>query len=71
MAVVECKATKAYNAEDAFVQAQDYLRELNTRYFFVTDGMIFEGYYYDTVEDIKLDTIPKYERWYYYPTSSQ
>lgn len=71
MAVVECKAPNAYDPDTTFFQAQNYLRELNTRYFFVTDGKSFNGYYYDTVEDIKLDTVQKYDRWYYYPTSGK
>lgn len=68
MAVVECKAPAVFNPEAAFTQAQNYLRELNTRYFFVTDGCSFEGFYYDTIKDIKLKEIPKYDLWYYYPT---
>jgi len=71
MAVIECKASKVYNPDAAFLQAQNYLRELNTRYFFVTDGKSFDGYYYDTIEDIKLDKISKYECWYEYPTSGK
>lgn len=70
MAIVECKAPQAYNAEKAFKQAQGYLRDLNTRYFFVTDGRMFDGFYYDTIEDIHLETIPKYDRWYYYPSNN-
>ena len=66
MAVVECKASLTRNDEAAFQQAQDYLLNLNTRYFFVTDGDEFSGFYYDTVQFIKLEEIPKYDRWYYY-----
>ena len=68
MAVVECKATLTRNEEAAFLQAQNYLLDLNTRYFFVTDGSTFSGYYYDTTQFIKLEEILKYDRWYYYPT---
>ena len=71
MAIIECKSQQAYNAEKAFKQAQEYLRELNTRYFFVTDGNILEGFYYDTIEDIYLETIPKYDMWYYYPVKKK
>lgn len=48
MAVVECKASLSHGAEAAFKQAQGYLHDLNTRYFFVTDGETFDGWYYDT-----------------------
>jgi hypothetical protein len=34
----------------------------------VTDGCEFEGFYYDTIDDIHLEEIPKYDIWYYYPT---
>ncbi len=68
MAIVECKAPKVYDAGKTFIQAQNYLRELNTRYFFVTDGRVFDGYYYDSIEDIYLEKIPKYDRWYFYPS---
>ena len=69
MAIVECKAKLSKNGESAFIQAQDYLLDLNTRYFFVTDGVTFSGWYYDTLQNIQLDEIPKYERWYHYPTA--
>ena len=45
MAVVECKASLTRNDEAAFQQAQDYLLNLNTRYYFVTDGDEFSGFY--------------------------
>ena len=61
------KASLTRNDEAAFQQAQDYLLNLNTRYYFVTDGDEFSGFYYDTVQFIKLEEIPKYDRWYYYP----
>lgn len=67
MAVVECKASLTRNAESAFEQAQNYLLDLNTRYFFVTDGCTFEGYYYGSTQFIKLEEIPKYDCWYDYP----
>ena len=67
MAVVECKASLARNDEAASRQAQDYLLQLNTRYFFVTDGSVFNGYYYDTTQFIRLEEIPKYDHWYNYP----
>ena len=69
--VVECKASLTQNSEAAFLQAQNYLLDLNTRYFFVTDGVKFSGYYYDTQQFIKLEDIPKYERWYYYPVTKE
>ena len=71
MAIVECKPTLSRNGEAAFIQAQDYLLDLNTRYFFVTDGVTFSGWYFDTVQNIELDEIPKYDRWYYYPTAEK
>ena len=71
MAVVECKASLSHNGEAAFIQAQDYLLDLNTRYFFITDGVTFSGWYYDTIQNIELTEIPKYERWYYYPSTEE
>ncbi len=70
MAVVECKASLIGIEEAAHIQAQNYLQDLNTRYFFVTDGSIFLGYYYDTTQYIRLENIPQYKSWYYYPTKS-
>lgn len=67
MAVVECKASLLGIEEAAHLQAQNYLLDLNTRYFFVTDGSTFNGYYYDTLQYIRLETIPKYDQWYNYP----
>lgn len=71
MAVIECKASLSCNKEAAFIQAQDYLFALNTRYFFVTDGCTFCGYYYDTLQFIRLEEIPKFEKWYRYPKSKE
>ncbi len=71
IAVVECKASILGVGEAAFLQAQDYLRELNTRYFFVTDGNIMEAYYWDTLQYIRLKEMPKYNRLYYYPTAEE
>lgn len=68
MAVVECKYSLLGSGKAAYVQAQDYLNELNTRYFFVTDGLQFDGYYYDTTQFIALAEIPTYDQWYHYPT---
>ena len=67
MAVVECKASLIGIDEAAHAQAENYLREINTRYFFVTDGVRFSGYYFDTLQFIKLEEIPQYEKWYWYP----
>ena len=67
MAVVECKASLIGIDEAANAQAENYLREINTRYFFVTDGVRFSGYYFDTQQLIKLEKIPQYEEWYWYP----
>ncbi len=64
MAVIECKV---WVSEAAAAQAQDYLEALNTRYFFVTDGEIFEGYYYNTIQFIRLEKIPTYDCWENYP----
>jgi len=68
MAVVECKATKVGVGEAAFEQAKDYLLELFTRYYFVTDGVTFDGFFYDTEDFLPLDEIPKYDKWYSYPS---
>ena len=67
MAVVECKAGTIRGQESPYLQAQDYLIELNTRYFFVTDELEFNGYFWNTEQFIRLEEIPKYDRWYYYP----
>ncbi len=67
MAVVECKASLVGIDEAAHAQAENYLREINTRYFFVTDGVRFSGYYFNTQQFIKLEEIPQYEEWYWYP----
>ena len=67
MAVVECKASLIGIDEAAHAQAENYLREINTRYFFVTDGVRFSGYYFNTQQFIKLEEIPQYEEWYWYP----
>ena len=67
MAVVECKASLLSNTEAAFTEAQNYLLSLNTRYYFVTDGSTFDGYYFDTNQFVKLEEIPTYNNWYYYP----
>ena len=69
MALVECKASLEYNEEAAYLQAQNYLFDLNTKYFFVTDGYIFEGYYYDSIQFILLEDIPKYNQWSDYPST--
>lgn len=65
MAVIECKV---WVDEATAMQAQDYLEALNTRYFFVTDGEVFEGYHYDTVQFIRLEEIPTYNHWEDYPS---
>lgn len=67
VAVVECKASLLGIEEAAHIQAQNYLLDLNTRYFFVTDGSAFNGYYYDSLQYIRLETIPKYDQWNNYP----
>lgn len=64
MAVIECKQSLVWNSEAAAIQAQDYLKELNTRYFFVTDGMTFDGYLYNTAQFIRLEEIPTYDHWH-------
>ncbi|MBQ6122176.1 MAG: type I restriction enzyme HsdR N-terminal domain-containing protein [Clostridia bacterium] len=63
VAVVECKASLLGIEEAAHIQAQNYLLDLNTRYFFVTDGSTFNGYYYDSFQYIRLETILKYDQW--------
>ena len=69
IAVIECKASLIGIEESAHIQAQNYLLDLNTRYFFVTDSITFNGYYYDTTQYIRLEEIPKYDQWYYYPVA--
>ncbi len=71
MAVVECKASLIGIEEAAHLQAQNYLLDFNTRYFFVTDGCIFNGFYYNTTQYIMLEEIPQYDYWYNYPTSEE
>ena len=66
MAVIECKQVFG-NGEFAYAQAQDYLKSLNTRYFFVTDGELFDGFFWNTLQFIKLESIPTYDQWYNYP----
>lgn len=61
MGVVECKASLLRIDEAAHAQAVDYLRSLNVRYFFVTDGISFYGYYLDSVQFVRLETIPVYD----------
>jgi hypothetical protein len=63
IAIVECKDSLLYGNEAAHIQAQDYLFDLGTKYFFVTDGCRFNGYYHDTTQFIRLEEIPKYEQW--------
>ena len=71
MAVVECKASLSRGDEAAFIQAQNYFQELHARYFFVTDGCTFSGYYFDTLQFIRLEEIPRYEEWRHYPTARE
>ncbi len=61
--IVECKASLLKIDEAAHAQAEDYLRRLNIRYFFVTDGNSFFGYYYDTIQFVRLEEMPKYDQW--------
>lgn len=68
MGIVECKASLVCNDEAACLQAQNYLRGLHARYFFVTDGFIFNGYYYDKLQFVRLEEIPRYNMWKDYPT---
>lgn len=70
MTVIECKASLLGIDEAAHAQAEDYLKLLNTRYFFVTDGNTFTGYFYNTVQFIRLEEIPKYHEWYCYPSEN-
>ena len=44
MAVVECKAPAVFNPEAAFTQAQNYLRELNTRYFLLRMDALLKAF---------------------------
>ena len=66
MAVIECKQSFG-NDEFAYAQVQEYLKSLNTRYFFVTDGELFDGFFWKTLQFIKLESIPTYDQWYNYP----
>ena len=69
--IVECKASLTFYDEAAHTQAQDYLLSLNARYFFVTDGCRFNGYYHDDAQFIRLEELPSYDRWYHYPTAKE
>lgn len=66
MAVIECKQA-LWNGENAYAQAQDYLETLNTRYFFVTDGRVIDGFFWNTLQFIRLENIPTYDQWCDYP----
>lgn len=61
MAVVECKVSLVGYNEPAFIQAQDYLLDLNAKFFFVTDGMVFKGYQYKSMSFVQMEEIPKYD----------
>lgn len=67
MAVVECKESIVGYNEPAFIQAQDYLTTLHAKYFFVTDGMTFSGYIYDSMCFIRLEEIDKFDKWSTFP----
>lgn len=61
-AIIECKAHSVKNAESPFIQAVDYVRNLNMPAYFVTDGVVLKGYSYrrETDQYIELNTIPDY-----------
>lgn len=61
--IIECKASLVQNNEAAYIQAQDYLLALNVKYFFVTDGCVFNGYFRDTTQFVQLEEIPQYSIW--------
>ena len=62
-AIVECKAYSIYNVEAPYAQASDYVRNLKIPAFFVTDGNLLDGYYYqyDLDQFVRMDRIPTYE----------
>ena len=62
-AIIECKAYSIQNVEAPYQQAIDYVRNLKIPAYFVTDGVILDGYnyYYDTDQFVKMERIPSYE----------
>lgn len=62
-AIIECKAYSIKNAEAPYIQAADYVRNLKIPAYFVTDGVILEGYnyYYETDRFVKMHEIPMYD----------
>ncbi len=62
-AIIECKAYAIKDKEAPYAQARSYVRSLKTPAYFVTDGVLLEGYnyYYETDQFVKMDWIPMYE----------
>lgn len=61
--IVECKANYIGKGEAPYMQAIDYADTLAIRFYFVSDGRDFIGYYYSAENDqyIQLDTLPTYD----------
>nr|MCR5728480.1 type I restriction enzyme HsdR N-terminal domain-containing protein [Lachnospiraceae bacterium] len=62
-AIIECKAYSIKDKEAPYAQAGSYVRSLKIPAYFVTDGVLLEGYnyYYETDQFVKMDRIPMYE----------
>ena len=62
-AIIECKAYSIKDKEAPYAQARSYVRSLKIPAYFVTDGVLLEGYnyYYETDQFVKMDRIPMYE----------
>lgn len=61
-AIIECKAYSIKDKEAPYIQAKSYVRSLKIPAYFVTDGVLLEGYnyYYETDQFVKMDRIPMY-----------
>ncbi len=62
-AIIECKAYSIKDKEAPYAQTRSYVRSLKIPAYFVTDGVLLEGYnyYYETDQFVKMDGIPTYE----------
>lgn len=64
IALVECKAYFINYNESPYQQAIDYVSLLNTKYYFVCDGIDFIGYKYEKETDqfFQLDELPDFKK---------
>lgn len=62
-AIIECKAYSLTGTTAPFEQAIDYVMALNIPAYFVTDGIIMEGFSLDpdNHQFLKMDSLPMYE----------